>query len=36
MGVHTFPKGICLKVNAIALLEFEFAYHDSVVQYFNH
>ena len=22
-GVHTFPKGICLKVNVIARLEFE-------------
>ena len=28
-GVHTFPKGICPKVNAIA-------YYDSAVQRFNH
>ena len=35
-GVHTFPKGICLKVNVIARLEFELAYYDSAVQRFNH
>ena len=35
-GVHTFPKGICPKVNIIARLEFELAYYDSVVQRFNH
>ena len=35
-GVHTFPKGIRAKVNVIALLEFELAYNDSAVQYFNH
>ena len=35
-GVHTFPKGICLKVNIIVWLEFELAYYDSAVQHFNH
>ena len=35
-GVHTFPKGICLKVNVIARLEFELAYNDSALQCFNH
>ena len=34
--VHTFPKGICPKVNVIARLEFEFANYDSVVHQFNH
>ena len=29
--VHTFPKGICLKVNVIAQLEFELAYSDSAL-----
>ena len=32
-GVHTFPKGICPKVNVIAWLEFEFAYYDVAVQH---
>ena len=32
----TFPKGICLKVNVIPRLEYEFAYYDSVVRRFNH
>ena len=36
MGVHTFPKGICRKVNVIARLEYELAYYDSAVQRFNH
>ena len=36
MGVHTFPKGICLKVNIIARLEFELAYYDSAARRFNH
>ena len=36
MGVHTFRKGICLKVNLIAKLEFELAYYDSAVHRFNH
>ena len=35
-GVHTFPKGICLKVNIIARLEYELAYYDSAVYRFNH
>ena len=35
-GVHTFPKGICLKVNVIARLEYELAYYDSAVRRFNH
>ena len=34
-GVHTFPKGICPKVNLIARVEFELAY-DSTVHRFNH
>ena len=32
-GVHTFPKGICSKVNVIAQLEYELAYYDSKVHY---
>ena len=36
MGVHTFPKGICPKVNVIARLEYELTYYDSAVQRFNH
>ena len=35
-GVHTFPKGICPKVNVIVRLGFELAYYDSAVQHFNH
>ena len=35
-GVHTFPKGICPKVNIIARLENELAYYDSAVHRFNH
>ena len=35
-GVHTFPKGICQKVNVIAWLEFELAYYDSAVHRPNH
>ena len=34
-GVHTFPKGICPKVNIIARLEYELAYYDSEVHLFN-
>ena len=34
--IHTFPKGICPKVNVIAQLEFELAYYDSAVQCFNY
>ena len=36
MGVHTFSKGICPKVNVIARLEYELAYNDSAVHRFNH
>ena len=35
-GVHTFPKGICPKVNVIARLEYELAYYDSTIHRFNH
>ena len=35
-GVHTFTKGICMKVKVIARLEYELAYDDSAVQHFNH
>ena len=35
-GVHTFPKGICPKVNIIAQLENELAYYNSAVHRFNH
>ena len=35
-GVHTFPKGICPKVNVIARLEFELAYYDSTTHPFNY
>ena len=35
-GVHTFPQGICTKVNVIARLEYELAYYDSAVHYFNY
>ena len=35
-GVHTFPKGICPKVNVIARLDFELVHDDSAVQRFNH
>ena len=35
-GIHTFPKGICPKVNVIARLEYELAYYDSAVHRFNH
>ena len=35
-GVHTFPKGICPKVNVIVRLEYELAYYDSAVHRFNH
>ena len=36
MGAHTFPMGICPKVNIIARLEFELVYYDSAVQRFTH
>ena len=35
MGVYTFPRGICPKVNVIERLEFELASSDSAVQRFN-
>ena len=35
MWVHTFPEGICPKVNVIARLEYELAYYDSAVHRFN-
>ena len=35
-GVHTFPRGICPKVNVKAQLEFELAYYNSAVNCFNH
>ena len=35
-GVHTFPKGICLKVNVIERLEFKLTYYNSTVRSFNH
>ena len=35
-GVHTFPKGICPKVNVIARLEFELACYDFADHRFNH
>ena len=34
-GVHTFPNGICRKVNIIARLEYEVVYYDLVVHRFN-
>ena len=34
-GVHTFPKGICPKVDVIARLEYKLAYYDSAVHRFN-
>ena len=35
-GVYTFPKGISLKVNAIARLESEIANYDFEVQQVSH
>ena len=32
-SVHAFQKGISLKVNIIAWLEFELTYHDIAVQH---
>ena len=34
--VHTFPKGICLKMNVITQMEFELAYYDVAVQHNSH
>ena len=33
---QVFPKGICLKVNMIALVEFKLAYFEATVHYFSH
>ena len=35
-GVHTFPNGICPRLNVIERLEFELAYYDPAVQRYNH
>ena len=35
-GVHTFPRGICPKVNLIVLMEFELAYYNSTVHRFKY
>ena len=35
-GLHTFPKGISPKMNAIARLKFELANYDITVQHVNH
>ena len=35
-GVHTFPKSIYPKVNAVRRLDFEFVYYDLAVQRFKH
>ena len=32
---HTFPKGISLKVNVIALLGFELAYYDVAAKHIS-
>ena len=36
MEVHNFQKGISLKVNVRAGLDFEFAYYDIAVEYVSH
>ena len=33
---HAFPKGMNLKVNVIARVEFELAYLETAVQHFSH
>ena len=33
--IHAFPKGICQKVNVIALLEFELTYYNVAAQHVN-
>ena len=35
-GVHTFFKGICVKVNVIVQLESELAYYNVAVQHISH
>ena len=34
--IHTFLKGISLKMNVIAWLEFELVYFEATVQHFSH
>ena len=34
-GIYTFPKGVSLRVNMIAWLEFEFAYFEAAVRHFD-
>ena len=35
-GGHTFPKGITLKANIRAWLEFKYIYFEATVQHFSH
>ena len=35
-GVYTFPKGLNLKMNQIAQLEFKLAYFEAADQHFPH
>ena len=35
LRIHTFPKGVSLKVNVIAWLEFELTYFKAPVQHFS-
>ena len=35
-GIHTFPKGISLKVKAITQLEFKIPSFDVTIQYISH
>ena len=32
-GVHTFPKGIIMKVNVIVLMKFRLAYYNVIAHY---
>ena len=34
--VHTFPKGVCTKINLIVQLEFELAYFEAAVLHYSH
>ena len=34
--VHTFPRGICTKVNLIAQLEFQLVYFKVAAKHFSH
>ena len=36
MGIHTFAKSICPKVNVMVQLEFELAYYNVAVQHISH